>query len=67
MDDWRLVLRFRLRALRGSTFAEVFRQKRAQRTEPGRVGVSDVFRGSLVCYLFDCRLLRAVEIETNIS
>ncbi|KAL4579628.1 hypothetical protein LXL04_015782 [Taraxacum kok-saghyz] len=54
-SDWWSVPRFQLRALRRSTFVELFRQRRARRPERGRVRVS---RGIFVLVgdfdLFDC-------------
>ena len=53
--DWWSVPRFQLRALRRSTFVEVFHLRRARRPKRGRVGVS---RCTLVLVgdfdLFDC-------------
>ena len=66
--DWWSVPRFQLRALRRSTFVEVFRQKRARRPEHGRVSDSRcTFALAGASRLFDCLLLRVVETETIIS
>ena len=56
--DWWSVPRFQLRALRRSTFVEVFRQKKARRPEHGRVSDSRYIFGVIWC-VSSVRLLTA--------